>query len=153
MNLWVGVLSLIFCTFSGYRLSIKYVNRRKFFADFYAFNEKMINEVSFSQKSILTVAEEERGLNRDFGRSFYDKINDDENINLKDLNDEEKNLFNEYVNNLGKSDRESQLTFLSAEKKIIDELRISTVNDEQKYGKLYVKVGFLFGLVIFVALI
>ena len=153
MSVYIGILSLIICTFSGYRLSCKYIERRKFFSDFYSFNEKMINEVSFTQKSLLNLSEKEKEAGSDFGNVLYGKIAEQKDISLKYLKEEETVFFNEYVKNIGKSNRESQLVFLTAEKKMIDELRVEAQNDEKKYGKLFVKLGFLFGLIIFVALI
>lgn len=152
MNVYIGILSLIICTFLGYRLSVKYTERKKFFSDFYNFNEKMINEVSFSQNSVLTLLKRERDLSRDFGKVLYDIISEDDLIFPCYIKPEEKELLELYVKRLGKSDRASQLVFLSSEKKIIDDIRSSVILDEKRYRKLYVKLGFLFGLIIFVAL-
>ena len=153
MNIYIGLLLLIICTFSGYRLSVKYSDRRIFFTDFYSFNEKMINEVSFSQNSLLSLIENESKLNRDFGKLIFEIINTKEKNCVKYLKDEEIEMISGYINKLGKSDRESQITYLSSEKKIIDEMRVAAINEEKKYAKLYVKLGFLFGLIVFVVLI
>lgn len=153
MNIYIGVLSLLICTFFGYRLSVKYKDRKNFFTDFISFNEKMINEVSFSQNSLLSIVEKEKKENRDFGKLLYEKITDNDIILPKYLKEDEAETLFEYVNNLGKSDRESQLTYLSAKKKVIDELRVSAENEAKKYGNLYIKLGFLTGLIIFVALL
>lgn len=153
MNVYIGVLILIICTFAGFRLSAKYTERKNFFTDFYSFNDKLINEVSFSQNSLLKIIEGEKNLNRDFGKCLYETINGEDKKPIKYLKKEEYKIILEYVNKIGKSDRESQIVYLTSEKKIIDEIRISAINEEKRFGKLYVKLGFLFGLIIFILLI
>lgn len=153
MSIYFGVLLLILCTFAGFRLSAKYSERRKFFTDLFTFNEKIINEVSFSQNSLLSIVENEKKLNSDFGKTICEIINGEEVKSVKYLKNEEIEVLIEYINKIGKSDRESQILYLSSEKKIIDEIRVAAINDEKKYGKLYVKLGFLFGLIIFVIFI
>ena len=153
MNIYIGVLSLILCTFNGYRLSVKFNERKKFFSDFFSFNQKMISEVSFTQNPLLKIVESEQGDKRDFIKFISGEINKAEYYVPDYLKKEEIPIVKEYANNLGRSDRETQLKFLSSQTKIIENLCASSEKDEIKYKKLYVKLGFLFGLIILIALL
>lgn len=153
MNVYIGVISLICCTFLGYRLSVKYTERKNFFYDLYGFNEKMIGEMSFGRKTLKKIAENEKENGVMIGNILYDKILYGKTHYPAYINKEEAAVLDDYFNTLGRSDGESQLKFLSVQRKIFDEKRIETETQEKKYKKLYIKLGFLSGLIILVALL
>lgn len=147
MTIYFGIISLVICTFCGYRLSLKFSERRKFFVDFYNFNEKLINEVSFSQKSLLSLCDSEDKSASDFGLLINKTIKGEEYTFPTYLKNSDKLLFNEFGEAIGKSDKVSQLNFLSSKRKEISDIKDICYAEEKKYKKLYVKLGVLFGLI------
>ena len=150
MNLYVGVVSLILCTFVGFRLASKYSDRKRFFVDFYNFNEKMINEVSFTNKSILNITNQNGVYNDCFNELLRKKIINEKLVMPNYLKNDDVILFNEYGETVGKTDRDSQLKFLTAKRQELLKINAICEVEEKKYKKLYVKLGFLFGLIILI---
>lgn len=153
MKLFFAVIMLIACTGVGYILSLKFISRRKFYSEFLNFNKKIKNEVQFSSSTIKKIINESNDIT-DFNIAIKDGLTCKTNkINYNYLTKEEKEYFNRYVNEVGKSDKISQLEFLTSASKYIEEKVNLTNTEEVKYKKLYIKLGFLFGLIIFIIII
>lgn len=153
MNLFLGVLSLLSCTAIGYFLSVKFTDRKNFYYDFVSFNEKLINEVSFGQRTVLSLINEENTKKRAFGIVLSDLIKGKKKVEIKFLSDDEISFLSDYAAGLGKSDRKTQITFLSGYQNTLSEKKKRAETELGKYKDLYVKIGFLLGLIIFIALI
>ena len=69
------------------------------------------------------------------------------------LNDDENAFLKEYVSYIGRGDNISQMNYLLTCDESIKKLCNSTYEEEKRYRKLYIKLGFLFGLVILVVLL
>ena len=153
MNILLGAIVLCICTYFGYLYGQKYVEKRKFYEDFSSFNKKFINEVSYSMKTLPQIIAKENN-----NQLFYKTINNyvqtkTVTINEKFLTDDEKNYFKNYLETLGSSDRDSQLSFLNASLNTINEYLSLAQKDEKKFRSLYLKIGFLIGLIAFIALL
>ena len=153
MKLFFAVIMLIACTGVGYILTLKFISRRKFYSEFLNFNKKIKNEVQFSSSTIKKIINENNDIT-DFNIAIKDGLTCKTNkINYNYLTKEEKEYFDKYVNEVGKSDKISQLEFLTSASKYIEEKVNLTNTEEVKYKKLYIKLGFLFGLIIFIIII
>ena len=153
----LSVLAIVVCTFVGYKMSEKYSLRSEFFNDFYRFNREMINQLTYFKRRIPEII-----LNFSCKNQFSILLDEyKEYINGKNLcldkfwylSLEEKELITAYFVLLGKSDATSQLNNLNSYNEKLKNLTTDTVNEEKKYKKLYVKLGFFAGLSVFVLII
>ncbi len=69
------------------------------------------------------------------------------------LNKEEKTVVENYFSMLGKGDSASQKTYFSAQKQALTTLEKESADCCKKYGDLYVKLGFLCGLLILILIL
>lgn len=151
MKLFLGLILLIICIFIGYIKSNKYYFRRVFYDDFVKFNEKFKQEVSFKQRTIKNIIEDELS-DSDFitvikGSIFNEKTTEK---NLNYLNENEIKYFKDYVSTIGTVDKTIQLDFLqNISNEIIDKQK-QCVSEENKYKKLYIKLGFFIGLILLI---
>lgn len=150
MNLIFGIIALFLCVLIGRELSMKYTRRKEFYYEFFDFNERLISEVAFSKNTLgyLISIYKQRG-------DFIECIN--EYLKNKNLlfnkgyltNDEKKNLF-QYVETVCKGDNNLQIAYLKSINEHIETKRSNAVEEELKYKKLYIKLGFLIGLIVLV---
>lgn len=150
MRFLLGVICLILCLFVGYILSQKFSCKRMFYSDFKNFNERLITEVSFSQKTISQLI---INNDNDFYNLVSNKISGREYVIPRYLKREEYEFLNDYFSNIGKSDKYTQMLYLNSVKNQIDNCFNKSKEDEKKYKTLYVKMGFLIGLIILVVLL
>jgi len=152
MNVVLGLILLCLSTFVGVKLANKYTIKKEYYNDFCAFNKKLKNEISFSLKPLNIIIEE-----FDNGKLFFKCLENNykygEIPNSLNLDTYEIEFLSNYLNVIGKSDRESQINFIDGTMDLINEKLKSAEDDEKKYKKLYVKLGFLFGLLIFIVLL
>ncbi len=150
MRLFLGVICLILCLFVGYVLSQKFSYKKRFYSDFKNFNERLTTEVSFTQKTIFQLINDN---DTDFYKFIKNKISDGESVNPRYLKKEELEFLDDYISNVGKSDRYTQMLYLNSVKNQIENCFYKSKEDEKKYKSLYVKMGFLIGLIILVVLL
>jgi len=152
MKVCLGLISIVICVFISFRLSRKFLEKRKFYQSFVTFNESFKEEVLFRQTLLYDLIEEiknEEGVFYEAIYQFYfDKVNNKKKIEF--LSSEETDYFYNYLSVLGRGDKDSQLAFLSETNKYIEDKFNSSLNDEKKYKNLYIKIGFLIGLIIFI---
>lgn len=153
----LSVLAVVVCTFVGYKMSEKYSLRSEFFNDFYRFNREMINQLTYVKRKIPEIIS-----NFSCKEQFLILLNEykgyiDGKIFCLDkfwyLTIDEKELVTTYFILLGKSDALSQLNNLNSYNENLKNLANETTNEEKKYKKLYVKLGFFAGLSVFVLII
>ena len=155
MNIFFGVLALILCTAVGYFLGTKYKERKVFFETFNSFNQRLKNEVSFSQKPLSEIIQ---GFNAETN-VFYEIIKNKDKNNefitkkVSFLDEEEKKTVMEYAETIGKTDKTTQEDYLKSIDGFLSEKINKTSEDYKKYKNLHVKIGFLLGLMVLVALL
>ena len=151
MRILLGILLLIICTYIGYIKSNKYYLRRVFYDDFIRFNDKLKQEVAFKQGTIKDLLDNEQ-TETDFIKylkaSFVQKQNLALDINY--LNEFEVKHYKEYVSKIGSGDKSLQMDFLQGVNEDLVKKQKQTVLDEEKYKKLYVKLGFFIGLILLI---
>ncbi len=153
----LSVLAIVVCTFVGYKMSEKYSLRSEFFNDFYRFNREMINQLTYFKRRIPEIISNFSCKNQfSILLDEYREYINGKNLCLDKfwyLYLEEKELITAYFVLLGKSDATSQLNNLNSYNEKLKNLTTDTVNEEKKYKKLYVKLGFFAGLSVFVLII
>ena len=77
---------------------------------------------------------------------------DDENfcLNINYLSSYEKAFLLEYFENIGKTEKGSQLEFLKKAEERLSTFYKNAIELDKKYKTLYIKLGFLIGLIIFI---
>lgn len=153
MNVFVSIIFLALSTILGVIFSLNFSKKSNFFSSFLLFHKKYINELNFSQRSLISLIKELDNEN-DFNNMLSDYINKQEfNCQIKYLNDEEASLLKSYFSNLGLFDKTTLLNLYNGYTLKIEKMYENAIADEKKYKSLYVKVGFLIGLIGFVVFI
>jgi len=138
--------------FIGYFLSNKYSERKEFFEDFDCFHKILKTEISFTKRTIYEILKGNRE-NSDFLDLIQRFLNGNTEYCLKYLKKEEHDFVKKYFENLGVLDKVSQLDYINSLNDRIQKMVTDSQNEQKKYRPLYIKLGFLFGLVIFILLI
>ena len=153
-SLAIGIICLIFSILISLELSKKFTNRRKFFTDFYDFNQILINEIYFSKKTIPYI------INENFKDDslFYKLLKEyfiEKKIEFKNvlfLTDKENALLNKYIEGLGITDVKAQESYFLEVRSQIKPI-LNEVDELEKRNKsLYVKIGFLIGFSVLIVL-
>ena len=162
MKLTIGIIAIIICTFFAYRASVKYTKRKVFYDDFGAFNDKLKSEIAFSKNTILSLV---ASINdeSDFGVLLKRRFNKNENVNalyegsiareLKYLKRADVDFINDYFYSIGKADGVTELKIINKYGEEIFKNLSVAVSDEKKYRPLYVKLGFLLGILVLILLL
>lgn len=160
---FLGVFLVAFTSFCGYFLAKKYRQRKLFFKQLQEFNERFLSEISYYRRPI-----------KDFASKYYYK--GEFNILLKDffeglenrsegerflsdlptyafLKKEEMSVIEDYLLMLGRGDSASQKNYFSSVKPQLSKWQNESDAACKRYGDLYIKLGFLFGLFIFILIL
>ncbi len=159
----LGVAIIAFTTILGYLFSKKHRKRKAFFMQFHLFNERFINEISYYKRPLQSFFSKyaykdafELLLSR-FLYCVQKGIPMQENLLVDSefdfLKKEEKAVVENYFSMLGKGDSASQKTYFSAQEQALSTLEKESADTCKKYGDLYVKLGFLCGLLILVLIV
>lgn len=147
----VGVFLMITCTVCGYVFSMKYVDRRKFFSEFLTFNKNFKSEIIFSNRTLGQI------LDVEFEGKFFEIIKcfyHEEEIDIpRFLSDEEVCFLRNYLEYIGKTDKASQENFAEFSNVRLTKIVDSCIEEEKRYKNFCVKMGFLIGLIFFIAFI
>jgi len=159
----LGVAMVAFTAFCGYLLAKKYRQRKLFFLQLKEFNERFLNEISYYRRPIAEFVSgySYQGEFQSLLTLFFEKIKERSVAEKVFLNDEEfsflsrdeKRLVEDYFQMLGKGDSSSQKGYFSSVKDSLTKLQTTTETECQKYGDLYVKIGFLCGLLILILML
>ena len=163
IKFFLGVAVVAFTTFCGFLLSKKYRRRKLFFQQYAMFNQRFLAEITYYKRPIMEFicGEVYKGEFAYVLEEFVTLTQSQVLIrgNLLDnpafsfLNKEEKRGIEEYFQMLGKGDSVSQKTYFSSMKERIEIQRKTAEEQTKKYGDLYVKIGFLFGLFVLILII
>ena len=150
MKLCLGILLLSFSTLIAYFLAGKYVDRKKFYTYFLNFNQLLKFEILFNKKTLIEIIEKQKN-DSEFYTILYDNIfNKHFYLNLNYLNKDDESFYISYVKNLGTSDIDTQIDFINRTNEVVVDKFNQAVDQEKKYKTLYIKMGFLIGLMLMV---
>lgn len=147
MRIFIGILLLLLSIYLGYILSSKYRKRLSFFNSFYEFNNTVSNEVYFSQSTILQMLKNQEKED-DFIQNVKEYLQNKKlKFELKYLSNDDLEFFNNYLKKVGGSDKKTQEKFLENANVQIEKKLNAARDEEKKYRLLYIKLGFLVGLI------
>lgn len=159
----LGVAIIAFTTFCGYLFGKKYRKRKLFFTQWNLFNERFLNEIAYYRlplQEFITkypYKTEFDILLQRFIECVKKRIPLKGNL-LKStefhfLKEDEKNVIEDYFLMLGKGDSQSQKNYFSSMKETLITREKQAVDVCKKFGDLYIKLGFLCGLLILILIL
>lgn len=158
---FLGIAIVAFTSFCGYFLAKKYRKRKEFFTQFYYFNERYLSEIAYLRRPLVEFINR-YGYKGEFLyllECFLSAISKGMKMDLTTLSEfefltkEEKTVTESYFLMLGRGDSASQNAYFSAQKERLSALEKQARTDSKKYGDLFVKIGFLCGLLILILII
>ena len=159
----LGLAIVAFTSYCGNFFTKKYRKRKSFFSQLFEFNERFLSEISYYRRPINEFASSSiyKGEFHAFLIEFFNGIKEseisvDKIIESDDyyfLSTEEKTVLRDYFYMLGKGNSEAQKAYFSSIKERLIKLRTQAETESKKYGDLYVKLGFLCGLLILILII
>ena len=163
MKIALSLAIIAFTTFCGWIFTKKYRKKKKFYAQFNAFNECFINEISYLRRPLVEFVATQR-LKEEFAYAielFFECLESDREIKgMLSLNDafhfltgEDKDVVEEYFQMLGKGDAASQKAYFSSVKQNLQTRGQQAEESSKKYGDLYIKLGFLCGIFLVILLL
>ncbi len=163
VKFFLGVAIVAFTSLCGYLLARKYRKRMLFFQQFYAFNERFLSEIAYYRRPIKEFVSlySYQGEFNDFLADVFavrEENLDERGAFAKSekyifLKEEDRKTAEDYFFMLGKGDSASQKGYFSSVKEILLALRKEAETEAKRYGDLYVKLGFLCGLLILILIV
>ena len=159
----LGIAVIAFTTFCGYLLAKKYRIRKQFFTQLQEFNERFLSEIAYYKRPLrefiagyayqgeFDVALQEFVMGLENG-SFHERTLS-ELPTYAFLTQEEQRFVSDYFLMLGRGDTISQKGYFSSVKEPLAKFQTKATEASKKYGDLYVKIGFLCGLLLLILMI
>lgn len=123
----------------GVALSANKKKRKTVFSQFYEFNEQLLLNLRYGKNSLYAVAKD------------YPYVA--ETINGKiPLDGEDGDIIKSYLKNLGSTDRNSQLEYLTERESVLKKLADESEKDCKKYSSLYLEISLMAGILVAVLL-
>lgn len=163
VKLFLGIAVVAFTSLCGYVLARKYRQKQLFFRQFYTFNERFINEISYYRRPLQEFVKK-YAYKEEFNQlllAFFYSL-EKKRLVLKDILDkqeydflkqEEKVVVMDYFLMLGKGDSASQKLYFSSMRDVLSKLQKEAEDTCKKYADLYIKIGFLLGLLILILIL
>ena len=151
MKILFGVIILALSTFVGYLFSDKYAKRKIFYNSFFDFNNKLKTEITFGQSSVLDIISKSK--NDDVFYGYIKNYYNNSNVENKFLSEEENSFVTNYLSGIGNSDKNTQLDFINKNEGYLTEKKDKSDTENKKYKSLFIKLGLLIGLIMFVIII
>nr|MBO4517768.1 hypothetical protein [Clostridia bacterium] len=152
----LGAIPLI-CAILGWLVSIKFAESQAFWEKFAYKHEKIKSDIAFLQNPLSEILE--TGFETDGKKDYFSILANDYFKNgkttqkLKFLSAEETAFIEKYLQNLGTTDKDSQINLLKSMETEIKKYSETSYDKCKKYRPLYIKLGFLAGLVIFILVV
>lgn len=157
------ILIIVFTSFCGYLLAKKYRKKKSFYAQFVVFNERFISELSYFRRPIYEFISsyeyfgeflfflKEFLSNHEKNTVFLQELMDDTAFYF--LKSDEKSMVVNYFSMLGRGDSHSQKVYFTSMNEILKKAEVQAISNCKKYSELYLKMGFLIGLLIIILII
>ncbi len=154
----LGMAIVCFTSFCGRMFASKYRRRKNFFAQMCEFNERFLSEIAYYRRPVAEFAEkfEYKGDFEDLLSAFLQSLGKETEDALPVfpfLTADESGFVRDYFLMVGKGDSASQSAYFGSVKGRLEEYRKKSAEDCVRYGDLYLKLGFLFGLLILVLIV
>lgn len=145
------------CTYIGYGFSKYYTLRNVFFADMTLLMDKLKLDIKFSKEKVGDIVKNFNPFSKHFkllcdnfvGILEVGKFDEQQlfdGINFLKL--EEKNTLQAFFKSLGRFDIENQTNQINSFLEEVKKYQISASADKDKYSSLFIKIGFIIGVLI-----
>ncbi len=159
----LGLAIIAFTSYCGHLLAKKYRQRKAFFKQLREFNERFLSEIAYYRRPLRDFATS-YAYQGEFGellQSYFSRLDErsfTEKVLLETekfsfLSEEERHTVEDYFLLLGKGDSASQRGYFSSVKERLNALEQGATTACKRYGDLYVKLGFLCGLLILILIV
>lgn len=157
-----GVTIVGFCSFCGYLLAKKYRQRKAFFVQLKVFNDRFLSEVAYYRRPLraFIASYTYKGEFDKVLRQFVECLEKEGCLQTFSLENDLHFLQKEYLQSvenyfymLGRGDSSSQKTYFSSMQDSLAAWSRSADETCKKYGDLFVKLGFLCGLLLLILII
>lgn len=158
-----GLVMVAFTSFCGYLLARKYRQRKLFFRQLYEFNERFLTEITYYRRPIREFASHYvyQGEFAELLESFFVRLGNEmvqetvfmDKAHFSFLKEGERRAVEDYFFMLGRGDSVSQRGYFSSMKEELFSWCIESEKLCKKYADLYIKIGFLCGLLILLLMI
>ena len=162
----LGMAIVCFTSFCGYILAKKYRQRKNFFTQMNEFNERFLSEIAYYRRPVKDFAEKYtyKGEFEDLLCAFVESLggsgkepgqppSEKALPAFSFLTKDEVGFVNDYFLMVGKGDSASQSAYFTSVKGTLGDYKRISTEECGKYGDLYLKLGFLCGLMILVIII
>ena len=151
-TIFLAVIPII-TAFLGYLFSVKYGEVKNFWDKFGFWHKKIKTEIAFSQNSLFEIFEGtgKSDVFSDYATEYV--LGKGEPNKPTYLSDEEIGFVDKYLKNLGTTDKDSQLNLLNSMEFELQNFMQIAEKKNKIYRPLFVKLGFLSGLIIFILLV
>lgn len=162
MRLILGGILCFCCGFVGVSLNTYYIKRYKVLSGSVMFTEYLIGEIKFLNLKLSEIIEnycaDKKGAFIDLCEKYLeliksgtcDKANIEKIVNINYLKKQDKINLAMLFENLGKTDCENQINYLS---NYLQKMKVQTENskiEQQTYGAMSYKLGILIGIALFI---
>ena len=137
----------------GYLISAGYKESSDFWDSFLTWHKKIKSEIAFSQSSLTEIFAIDDKTDAFLCAAKEYLSNNEVSDKLSFLSKEEKSFLEKYLTRLGTTDKDSQLDFLNSMENELNSFRNSAEMKHKKMRPLYVKLGFLLGLIVFILVV
>ena len=163
MKFFFGLTMIAFTSFCGYLLARKYRQRKLFFRQLYEFNERFLTEIAYYRRPLREFAAKYtyRGEFAELLERFFEELDNEmvqeatfvDKAHFSFLKEEECRAVKDYFFMLGRGDSASQRSYFSSVKEELFSKCLDVEKTCKKYADLYVKIGFLCGLLLLILMI
>lgn len=147
----------------GFGIANYYKKRKDFFSGLVLLCDKIRAEIDFSGKNLLAIFQglKLEGCPNKLCSNFCDYLKN-KNIEFSSkqlfrgiviLKEDEKNIIFDFFSRLGRHDCDNELKLIDDFKNIIFPLSQTCQQDNNKYGKMSIKISFLLGLMLAILII
>ena len=155
--LWLKIVICIaivaFCTFLGYVAAGKYRARKRFFTQYFLFNERYLNELGYTRRP-LSAFLKEYAYTGEFGKTVTSFMESRQlKLSFSWLNGDERAECGNYFSMLGKGDALSQKGYFTSRQGLLAEKKAACEREAKTRGDLYLKLGLLAGLAFVILII
>lgn len=159
---FLGLAIIGFTTFCGYLLTKKYRKKYAFFTQFTEFNERFLSEIAYFKRPVGEFLSKKsyKGEFAEFLEFYYKNITNPQAIQTAlfteeygFLKKEEKTVVFDYFFALGKGNAISQSAYFNGMKATLKTLTEGAEKENKRYGDLFIKLGFLCGLLILILIV
>ena len=156
----VGIVVVLFATYCGRALANKYKVRKMLYADMYAFNVRLLEEIAYGKRPLEDFCQK-YATGATFGLLLKDLLQHRAlrktlEVDMGEytfLAEDEKRFIQEYFSAIGRADSYSQKAYFAQAANRLQSLKAKGEEECKSRTDLYTKLGFLAGLAVLIIVV